>query len=477
MKGALMANEVKHVKFGGRILIVGFGSIGSGVLPLLLRHIDMPAANIAIITAEEHGRAQAAQYGVRFMLEPLTRENYVRVLDGLVKPGDFILNLSIDVSSVALIEYCAARNIKYLDTCIEPWVGGYTDPNVSPGMRSNYALREAALEIGRKHPNGPTAVLTHGANPGMVSHMVKEALLNVARDTGLKSAAPQSKADWARLAQQVGLKVVHIAERDTQVSSVPKRVGEFVNTWSVGGFIGEGSQPAELGWGAHEKHFPHDGQAHEFGCRAAIWLQRPGASVRVRTWTPRAGTLHGFLITHGESISIADYFTVKEGERVVSRPTVHYAYHPCDAAVMSIHELAGNNWQPQKDWRILGNDIVSGVDELGVLLAGHKKNAYWYGSVLSIDEARKLCPYNNATSLQVASAVLAATIWAIKNPNRGVVDPDDLPYDQILDIQRPYLGALEGHYTDWTPLVERGTLFPEDVDASDAWQFKNVRVV
>lgn len=471
-----MANEVKHVKFDGRILIVGFGSIGAGVLPLLLRHIDIPAANVAIVTAEEHGREEAAHYDVRFMLEPLTRENYVRVLDGLLRNGDFLLNLSIDVSSVALIEYCAARNIKYLDTCIEPWVGGYTDPNVAPGRRSNYALREAALEVGRKNPRGPTAVLTHGANPGMVSHLVKEALLNIARDTGLKISAPQSKADWARLAQQLGMKVVHIAERDTQVSRVPKRVGEFVNTWSVGGFIGEGSQPAELGWGAHEKHMPHDGQEHDFGCRAAIWLQRPGASVRVRTWTPRQGPIHGFLITHGESISIADYFTVKQGEKVVSRPTVHYAYHPCDAAVMSIHELAGRNWQPQEKWRIINDDIVSGVDELGVLIAGHSKNAYWYGSVLSIDEARKLCPYNNATSLQVTSSVLAATIWAIEHPNESVVDPDDLPHEYILRIMRPYLGELVGHYTDWTPLFDRSRLFPEDVDTSDAWQFKNVRV-
>ena len=34
--------------------------------------------------------------------------------------------------------------------------------------------------------------------------------------------------------------------------------------------------------------------------------------------------------------------------------------------------------------RIMMDEIVKGVDELGVLLAGHKKNAYWYGSQLSI---------------------------------------------------------------------------------------------
>jgi homospermidine synthase len=40
----------------------------------------------------------------------------------------------------------------------------------------------------------------------------------------------------------------------------------------------------------------------------------------------------------------------------------------------------------------------------------------------------------------------------------------------------PYLGRMAGAYTDWTPLHGRGGLFPEDVDAADPWQFKNVIV-
>ncbi len=134
----------------------------------------------------------------------------------------------------------------------------------------------------------------------------------------------------------------------------------------------------------------------------------------MRTWTPKAGHFHGFLITHGEAISIADYYTVREGAQVVYRPTCHYAYHPCDSAVVSVHEFAGRNWQLQDTKRILMDDITSGIDELGVLLAGHKKNAYWFGSQLSIDEARKLAPYNNATSLQVTVSVLSGMVWAME---------------------------------------------------------------
>jgi homospermidine synthase len=472
-----MSNYPVHVTFPGRLVFVGFGSIGQGVLPLILRHVAIKPDQITIVTADETGEAVAAEYGVRFVKHPLKRENYRNVLDPLVGRGDFLLNLSVDVSSVALIQFCWEKGALYLDTCIEPWVGGYTDPTVPPSRRSNYALRETALALRDTKARPPTAVLTHGANPGLVSHLVKQALLNIATDTGVEHADPGSRAEWAALAHKLGVKVIHIAERDTQVGSHAKEPGEFVNTWSVDGFVGEGCQPAELGWGSHEKNWPRDGKKHDFGRGSAIYLMQPGAATRVRTWTPLAGQFHGFLITHGEAISISDYLTVKKGEQVVYRPTVHYAYHPSDDAVLSVHELAGRNWQMQDRKRIMMDEIVRGMDELGVLLAGHRKNAYWYGSQLSVQEARQLCPHNNATSLQVTVSVLGGLIWAMENPNEGIVEPEELDFRRILEICRPYLGLVVGEYTEWHPLVDRGRLFPEDLDETDPWQFKNVRVV
>jgi homospermidine synthase len=457
--------------------MVGFGSIGQGILPLILRHIGTSADRITIVTAEDKGQTEAQEFGVTFVKNALTPDNYRKVLEPLIGTGDFLLNLSVDVSSVALVQLARERGALYLDTCIEPWAGGYTDPNMPVEARSNYAMRLGALKLRKGNEQSPTAVLTHGANPGLVSHLVKQALLNIAKDTGVEADVPRSRESWAKLAQTLGIKVMHIAERDTQVTRVPKIADEFVNTWSVDGFVSEGAQPAELGWGTHEKHFPADGGRHKQGSGCAIYLNRPGASTRVRTWTPEAGHFHGFLITHSEAISLADYYTVMDGERVAYRPTSHYAYHPSDNAVLSVHEFAGNNWHLQDHKRIMLNEITAGIDELGVLLAGHKKNAYWYGSQLSIEEARKLAPYNSATSLQVTAAALSGMIWAMENPNRGIVEPDDMEFKRPLEICMPYLGKVVGKYTDWTPLHQRGELFAEDLDTADPWQFKNVRVV
>jgi len=471
-----MARTTKFVKFRGRLVIVGFGSIGQGVLPLILRHIDMKANQVTVVTAEDRGQKEAKDLGVRFLVEPLTRENYASILEPLLGTGDFLLNVSVEVSSLALIELCRTKGALYLDTCIEPWPGGYTDPDLSPSLRSNYALRENALALRAKSPGGPTAVVTHGANPGLVQHFVKVALLDLAEEAGLK-AEPKTREQWAALAAELGVKVIHIAERDTQLARIPKSPGEFVNTWSIDGFVAEGMQPAELGWGTHERHFPADGGKHEFGTGCAIYLNRPGAATRVRSWTPLEGPYHGFLITHAEAITIADYYTHRDGDQVRYRPTVHYAYHPCDDAVLSVHELWGKNFRLQESKRLMMDEIEHGIDELGVLLMGHAKGAYWYGSRLSVEEARRLVRFNNATSLQVTAAALAGMIWALENPERGIVEPDELDHERVLDICRPYLGKVVGEYSDWNPLYDRERLFPEDLDKGDPWQFKNFRVV
>jgi homospermidine synthase len=143
--------------------------------------------------------------------------------------------------------------------------------------------------------------------------------------------------------------------------------------------------------------------------------------------------------------------------------------------MLSVLELEGRGWQPQQQHRRLGEDIVTGMDELGVLLAGHARNAYWFGSQLTIEEARRHVPFANATSVQVAAGALAAVAWAIRNPRRGIVEPDELDFEQCLETAAPYIGRLVGDYTAWTPLQGRGELFEEDLDIDQPWQLQNVR--
>jgi homospermidine synthase len=469
-----------HGRINGPIVMIGFGSIGKGTLPLIERHFTYDKARFVVIDPEDKDRKLLDERGIRFVHQAVTRDNYKHVLTPLLTEGGgqgFCVNLSVDTSSLDIMAHCREIGALYVDTVAEPWPGFYFDTKLGPEQRSNYALRETILAERRRKPGGTTAVSCCGANPGMVSWFVKQALLNVASDIGLKAKEPKTREEWGRLAKRLGVKGIHIAERDTQRAKLPKPMDVFVNTWSVEGFLSEGMQPAELGWGTHETWMPRNGHKHKTGCGAAIYLEQPGANTRVRSWTPTARGQYGFLVTHNESISIADYFTLREGRRVIYRPTCHYAYHPCNDAVLSLHELFGRAGKRQEHIQILDeHEIADGIDELGVLLYGHKKNAYWYGSQLSIDETRQIAPYQNATGLQVTSAVLAGMVWALENPDRGIIEADEMDFRRCLDVQMPYLGPVIGTYTDWTPLTDRPGLFPENIDKRDPWQFRNVLV-
>src|SRR3989344_8548988 len=193
--------------FDGKILIVGFGSIGQGVLPLILRHFTIPSERVTIVTGDSRGENVARELGVRFIIHPLLPGNYEEVVRSYIGAGDFLVNVSVDVSSAALIEYCQRNGILYIDTVMEPWLGFYVDPSLSVSERSNYALRETALALRALPIEGPrpTNVLAHGANPGLVSHFVKQALLNIAKDTGFTAGVPATREAWARLARDLDI--------------------------------------------------------------------------------------------------------------------------------------------------------------------------------------------------------------------------------------------------------------------------------
>lgn len=457
--------------FTKRFLIIGYGSIGKAVLPILIKEFKLSSEQIHIITADAVYTELTQKMGISIADMTLNISNYVDILTPMLSEGDILLNLAVNVSSIDLIRLCQSLGVMYLDTCIEPWDGHYTDETLSLSQRSNYTLREEAMALKSKYPNGSTAILAHGANPGLVSHFIKKALMNLAQTTQV----PTTRQEWAELACKLTIKSIHIAEFDWQKTHIKRHPGDFFSTWSVDGFISEGMQPAELGWGSHEKDLPKDGKQHEHGCKSAIYISKPGFSTRIRTWTPMAGPFQAYLVTHNESISVADYLSLKSGEEVTYRPTVLYAYHPTSEAVLSVHEMEGRNFSMPNNRKVLV-DEVEGIDELGVLLMGHDRVTYWYGSHLSTEEAKSIAPYNNATSCQVVAGIIGAIYWAIKNPYAGIVEAEDMDFLYVLEKAKPYLGPVDGFYSNWTPIANRSKLFDEDLDSTCPWQFKNFRV-
>lgn len=470
-----------RVAFKGRVIVLGYGTIGQCILPMLLETLDVAPARYVVIEADDHGErfAPYREAGMAYHLWPITPDNLAERMQSVARAGDLVLNLTMGVDSIALADWCHRNGALYVDTSIEPWEDVAWDFELPPDKRTEYtyhqnARRQAAQ---RWSPTGPTAVFTHGANPGLVSHFVKAALLDICAALGHERDAPATREDWARLASDLGVRVIHISERDTQRSADPRAVGEFVNTWSIPGFVEEASMPAEFGWGTHEKALPPAGHRHAEGPGNAIYVLKPAGSVLLRSWVPLGGQIAGLALPHSESITVSDYLTVRDTDRALYRPTVAFVYLACDNAMVSLHETLMRDWDIPSRQRVMNEDIVDGRDELGVLLLGHALNGWWYGSQLDVHEARRLVPGNNPTAVQVAAGALAATAWAVANPGRGYCEPEDLPHHEILSLARPYLGPMVSEATDWNPVRGlRNLLHAPRIDRDDPWQFANFLV-
>ncbi len=480
-----------RTSFGGRILLLGYGGVSQCTLPLLLRHIDMPRDRITVMDLIDYGSspilAPFLKEGVKFVQEHIVRDKYKEQLKKYVGPGDILIDLAWNMACTDLLQWCHDNDVMYINTSVELWDPYEDFEHKLTTDRTLYvrhmAIRKMIKEWGGK-PSA-TAVLEHGANPGLVSHFTKRALIDIAkkiiaekpkdpRCASLKSL--MAEGAYNKLSHQLGVKVIHISEIDTQISNKPHGPEEFLNTWSVEGFFEEGTAPAEMGWGTHERILPPGARMHVSGPRNQICMAQYGINTFVRSRVPSQDIV-GMVVRHGESFTISDYLTVNgEDGTPVYRPTVHYAYWPCAAAIASLHALRARSYKMQEKYRIMEDDILpGGRDELGVLLMGHDFKSWWAGTILTIDETRRLVPHQNATTLQVAASVLGALFWMIKNPRAGVKIPDQLPHEEIMQIADPYLGEIVSKPIDWMPQYRdvasakiNHNFSPAD---DDPWQF------
>jgi len=478
-----------NMLFKNKVLIIGYGSVARCVLPILLKHVSIPCKNITVIDFTDKRKELSCwiRRGVNFSQAKITPINISQILSEHVSPGGMIIDLSWNIDCIEILNWCHDNKVLYINTSVEQW-DPYADiHSKNPFQKSlYYRQKEIQKMTSRWKSPATTAVLDHGANPGLISHFTKKGLADIAQKLlNENNLLPKMKRKireclkakiFSHLARELGVKVIHISEHDTQITDRPKKYNEFVGTWSIEGLREEGIAPAEMGWGTHETEIPLFSTFPPSNSKSQIFLSQMGMNTWVRSWVPNEEII-GMVIRHAEAISISDHLTVREKGKVVYCPTVHYAYMPCNETIASLYELRCRNYDLQKKLRIMNDEITEGDDILGALIMGHRYSSWWTGSVLNIHESRKLVPHQNATTIQVAIGAVSAIVWMLENPQKGVCMPDDLPYEYILDIAKPYLGQLVSVPSDWTPLKNYQIFFKENpnlcLDKKNVWSFNN----
>src|SRR3989338_5616216 len=239
-------------KFNKKILIIGYGSVAQCTLPILLEKIDAPLANITIIDFANKAEAlkKYTRKGLSYIQEKITKENLGHVLSKHVDCGGLLIDLAWNIGANDIIGWCHDHNVLYSNTSVEVWDSLAGVFKETPYEKSLYWRQMQLRKLSKDWRDAPTAVVDHGANPGLLSHFVKLGLTDIAKKLMAdKKAAGQDKGkleqylkdkNFAQLAKNLNVKVIHCSERDTQITNRPKEVDEFVGTWSIEGLREEG---------------------------------------------------------------------------------------------------------------------------------------------------------------------------------------------------------------------------------------------
>ena len=418
-----MPHWPRHGRIAGPIVMIGFGSIGKGTLPLIERHFEFDPERFVVIDPNDADRKLLDERGVRFVHLGLTRENYRDALKKYLTAGEgqgFCVNLSVDTSSLDIMRYCRELGALYIDTVVEPWPGFYFDKSLGNEARTNYALRETVLEERRKiragRPPSHAAAPIPAWSPGSSSRRWSISPTTSAtrrpsrrhRTTG--AASPSASASKACTSPSATPSARSSRSRATY-SSTPGRSRASCRRAcsrpnSAGARTRNGRPPTPASTRAARRgDLPQSARRQH--PRALMDPDRAGA-VRLPRH-PQRVDLDRRLLHRAQ----------RQGRGASTGRPATTPITPATTPCCSLHELFGRAGEVQSAHHILGEaEILDGVDELGVLLYGHARNAYWYGSQLSVEETRALAPYQNATGMQVTSAVLAGMVWALENPKR-----------------------------------------------------------
>lgn len=452
-----MCNNKKE--FSGNFWIIGAGSIGSSIIFLLLKLFKITEKNIFVIDKNKDLKNKIKQYYgemIKFINEDIVKSNYKTVLNS-VKKNDIIIDCSYCINTCDMLEFCNYRGCSYINSSIEEWVDEDDDPD-NPVKNCLMYKTLQIEEVGRKITNKNTNfIVSMGCNPGNVSIWIKLALR-------LLNNNQFKYENFGELAFKLGIEVVHISEKDTQLTKDPKKNNEYCNTWSgtAESMYEEATAAMEGSWGTHEKNVPKDIQFDPYQNNNYLVLKRRGFSTYANSYVPISKNFIGMLIRHDEVFTIGRELAYYQNNKLISKPSVYYVYHPTDSTIMSFYELKERNLEYQDHCRLLTNDIICGRDELGLSIFLNKGDIYWIGSLLSIEESREIFKlmgeqsneiYNkkldeiiNATVLQVLAGYLSGIIYILEliqeNKYLGLMVPDDLPYGKILKNSMPFLGEF-----------------------------------
>jgi len=458
------------IKFDGRIVQFGFGAVGRSFYEKVSKEIKFNENEYFVITKyKEEFDAYISLGGMvaNFILCEVTRDNFCAIFEKYLSSGDLFIDFADTVGTKDLCEWCAEKNIMYLNTSDADWPENWL--NIFEQNQNLNAIKE-------KHRNTRTTnmhpiVLQHGNNPGLVSHFVKVGIERIIRtqhskDKRLKALIKQNKFNEA--AYILGIKMIHVNDIDSQKTNINYGDdGALFNTWCIDSFFFEMISEATLNIGSHEDIDFEDECKYIDPLKGFLEFKDLAAEMKCRTYYP-GGVFEGFLVPHDETATIAKSLEVKRGEDVLYRPSVMFLYSPCHLASEYFSKSKVNDYPkpnasrpldcddangqtiirgylyPQYAEIVQKEELAGGTEHVGVLIMGDNFDPVWVGNRIEpsfLYKRKKDSYWQTPTITPVAMSALAAVCWMIRNKDKGgIYFPDDIAdHRYILKIAEKYI--------------------------------------
>lgn len=457
------------IKFDGRIVQFGFGAVGKSFYEKISKEIKFDENKYFVITMNSYEFDAFVNLGglvSNFLVREVTRDNFKEVFGAILQEGDLLIDFADTVGTKDFCMWCADNNIMYLNTgeadWPDHWYSIFEENELKRGIREAHKKSEST----NKYP----IVLQHGNNPGLVSHFVKAAIEYIVntqfkKDRQLKELIKRGR--FNEVAKNLGIRMIHVNDIDLQEVKDEYSDNILFSTWCTDSFWFEMLSEATANIGTHEQiDFEDECNLVDYD-KGYLEFQKIAADKKCRTVYP-GGEFEGFLVPHEETITIAKNLEVKDGEKVIYRPSVMFIYSPCLYATnyfskakvndypnpdpLKPQDVENENGQtiirgyvyPQNFEIVYQEKIAQGTEYVGVLLLGDNFEPVWVGNRVEtsfLNKDKHTSYWQTPTITPVAMSALAAVCWMLKNREKGgIYFPDDIPdYKNIIQTAEKYI--------------------------------------
>ncbi|MBR3807483.1 MAG: saccharopine dehydrogenase NADP-binding domain-containing protein [Lachnospiraceae bacterium] len=457
------------IKFDGRIVQFGFGAVGKSFYEKISKEIKFDENKYFVITMNSCEFDAFVNLGglvSNFLVREVTRDNFKEVFGAILQEGDLLIDFADTVGTKDFCMWCADNNIMYLNTgeadWPDHWYSIFEENELKRGIREAHKKSEST----NKYP----IVLQHGNNPGLVSHFVKAAIEYIVntqfkKDRQLKELIKRGR--FNEVAKNLGIRMIHVNDIDLQEVKDEYSDNILFSTWCTDSFWFEMLSEATANIGTHEQiDFEDECNLVDYD-KGYLEFQKIAADKKCRT-VYSGGEFEGFLVPHEETITIAKNLEVKDGEKVIYRPSVMFIYSPCLYATnyfskakvndypnpdpLKPQDVENENGQtiirgyvyPQNFEIVYQEKIAQGTEYVGVLLLGDNFEPVWVGNRVEtsfLNKDKHTSYWQTPTITPVAMSALAAVCWMLKNREKGgIYFPDDIPdYKNIIQTAEKYI--------------------------------------